>query len=175
MVTAERGCHDRLAAGVRYSRAMAWWLANIALASRKLLTTCWGDQPRCGPLTIRPQQAEPAPPIAAGVDCTRPSEGIVAQPLATSVTSAAPATRVRKRESSISIAPHSRHPTVAGAASPSHTIAGAACPSHTTPHAVAGVAHHAAQAARTEPYAIPAGDLFTNSHHLGLIGTERQR
>src|ERR1700676_2067878 len=95
-VTADPGCQPLLAAAVRYSRAYAWSLAKVPLATRKLLTICCGSQPACGARMIRPQQPwpPPAPPPGPGgpaARCTTPLSGIAAQP-ATRLTASAPAT-----------------------------------------------------------------------------------
>ena len=53
------GCQDRLAALVRYSRAIAWWSPKSALASRKFWTICDGLQAEAGGPMISPQQSVP--------------------------------------------------------------------------------------------------------------------
>src|ERR1035437_5610801 len=95
-VTADPGCQPLLAAAVRYSRALAWSLAKVPLAIRKLLTICCGSQPGCGARMIRPQQPWPPPaplpgPGGPAAGCTTPLSGIAAQP-ATRATASAPAT-----------------------------------------------------------------------------------
>src|SRR5215475_3360195 len=98
IVTCAPGRHNLLALGVRYSRAVAWSCAKLALASRKPLTTCSGFQPGWGPSTISPPPAAPPPPGGAGTgaDPTGPDEGMVAQPVASSAARTAPSSSVNR-------------------------------------------------------------------------------
>src|SRR5215475_7401680 len=98
IVTCAPGRHNLLALGVRYSRAVAWSCAKLALASRKPLTTCSGFQPGWGPSTISPPPDTPPPAGGAGIgaDPTGPDEGMVAQPVASSVARIAPSSSVNR-------------------------------------------------------------------------------
>src|SRR5215831_1884776 len=107
IVTCAPGRHSLLAPGVRYSRAVAWLCAKLALASRKPLTTCSGPQPGWGPSTISPPPDTPPPAGGAGIgaDPTGPDEGMVAQPVASSVARIAPSSSVNRMRAGLVPAP----------------------------------------------------------------------
>ena len=104
------GCHEELAAAVRYCRAIAWSSANSALARMKFCTICTGPQPGWGGLMICAQHGLPCcwPPTLAGslVDCSGPLTGTSAQPatVASAASAASAATSQRSGGGRLAIA-----------------------------------------------------------------------
>src|SRR3984885_588897 len=92
-VTAHPGCHAACAAGSRYSLAIWWSPAKLALAARKPSTICVGFQPGSGPTAIGCEYSCSwlSPFWAEPTCCTGPFVGTVAHPAATTATATAAA------------------------------------------------------------------------------------